>query len=173
MEKHRINKLLFIIKKINWMKIDFTYRQKLLWIIPITKIQKKISWRGSFREGQFSGRQFSRGQFSWGTIFRGQFSRGNSPWDICPRTGTEAVVQRCSAKSVFFAKFTMSFAKFLRTPFHTEHLWRLLLHDIYYLFLIIYCLIWKKKKNELYKFLNFLKYRKLPQFPKELLHYEL
>ena len=57
-----------------------------------------------------------------GAIFRGQFSWGNFPWDIFPRAGLEAVVQRCSVKRMFLAKFNMSFAKFLRTSFRTEHL---------------------------------------------------
>ena len=43
----------------------------------------------------------------------------------------EAVAQTCSVKKVFLEisqrRFPVNFAKFLRTPFLTEHLWWLLL----------------------------------------------
>ena len=49
--------MLFIIKKINWMKIDFTYRQKLTqkWKLEIKKIHKNFHGEGNltFFSGAF------------------------------------------------------------------------------------------------------------------------
>ena len=73
-----------------------------------------------------------------------------------PPSYTEAVVQRCYVKKVFFNKvaglrlatllkkriwhwcFPVNFTKFLRTPFYIEHLWWLLLHILCLHFLRIH-----------------------------------
>ena len=64
------------------------------------------------------------------------------------------LVQRCSVKKVFLAQvFPVDFVKFLRTPFHIEHLWWLLLAIISFLLSIIFLILlqvhssWEINKN--------------------------